>query len=152
METSSTETSSCDITRSRFDYVKSLKYFECGVFFIPAWRRKKKKKTVQAAVSLRQRQFHGAFLSFLLKILKKHDHVEDAFISCLTDADTRQHELQLCRSFLALVWSAPVKLLDSSACETRSCAEICFEMKANTSRSAWSSDKVWGLLGALFIM
>lgn len=56
------------------------------------------------------------------------------------------------QSFLALVWSAPLKLLDPLACETWSCAEIYFEMKANTGRSAWSLDKVWGLRGALFIM
>lgn len=42
------------------------------------------------------------------------------------------------------MWSALVKLLDPSACETWSCAEIYFEMKANTGRCAWSVDNVRG--------
>lgn len=141
----------CCVTSLAPDLITSNLWNTFRVWSVFHTSAKKKKKIVQTAVWLRQRQTscllpHSGFLSFLLRILKKRDHVEVAFISCLTDADTWAAALQ---SFLALVWSALVKLLDPLACETWSLAEIYFEMKANTGRAALSPDKVWGL--SLFV-
>lgn len=155
METS-TEILWCDITCSRFDYVKSLKYFqsvECS-----SYQREEEKKKGSSGCS-----FAPAETVLLLGSSQALSRFSTEDSEEMWPRGGRLYFLpDWCwhkatwavplQSFLAFVWSALVKLLDTSACETRSCAEISFEMKANTGRSAWSPDKVWGLPGTLVPM
>lgn len=152
METSSTETSLCDITCSRFDYVTSLKYF-LSVLHTSVEEKKDSSgcSFTQAETDFLLGSSQG--LSQFATEGSEETWPRGRHLYFLPDwcwhTATWAAALQ---SALALVWSAPVKLPHPLACETWSCAEICFEMKANTGRSAWSLDKVWGLLGTLSIM
>lgn len=123
--------------------LKSLLCFSgWATCFVPLWRRKKKFRVVpknsdKALGWLTNECFAFASSSTFIPQALKYSTEVTAGIrqsgGCLyffppNDADTGQHELELCKA-ACLLWSALVKSLDLPACETWSSGEIFFEME-----------------------